>query len=43
VGGEVLVGIAFEAATPLRVRTRNGESGEEFIKRTRRRCPIYFL
>jgi hypothetical protein len=37
------VEIAFEAATPLGIRARNREFGEEFIERTRRGCPIYFL
>ena len=33
----VLVEIAFEAATPFGVRSGDGESGEEFGERTRRR------
>lgn len=36
----ILVEIAFEAATPFGVRSGDGESGEEFGERTRRRWPV---
>jgi hypothetical protein len=36
----VLVEIAFEAAIPLGVRSGDGEPGEEFGERARRRRPV---
>ena len=38
--GNVLVEIAFEAATPFGVGSGEGESGEEFGEGTRRRRPV---